>query len=173
MLDVAIIGSGPYGISLASHAKEKVLTYEIFGYPMDFWKNKMPPEMFIRTQIEYIGLSDPYDRYTFSNYQKEKQLELSYPVPRSIWVDYASWFAEMTKIKFSKQLVTRVLKANDKFCLLTEMGRQVNARYIIVAIGLTNSEFIPANLQHLPDELISHTSEYTSYDNFSEKRSLY
>ncbi len=54
-MDVAIIGAGPYGLSHAAHVKSTGLTYKVFGYPMDYWKIKMPSEMFIRTQLKYTG----------------------------------------------------------------------------------------------------------------------
>ncbi len=39
-----------------------------------------------------------------------------------------------------------------------------------MAVGLGNVEFFPSNFQHLPAELISHSSRYTSYENFAGKR---
>ncbi len=63
MKDLVIIGAGPYGISLAAHATKAVLDVEICGYTMDFWKRKMPPQMFIRTLLEYTSFSDPDGLY--------------------------------------------------------------------------------------------------------------
>ncbi|WP_066295385.1 SidA/IucD/PvdA family monooxygenase [Bacillus sp. FJAT-29937] len=39
-----------------------------------------------------------------------------------------------------------------------------------MAVGLGNVEFFPSNFQHLPAELISHSSGYTSYESFAGKR---
>lgn len=170
MLDLAIIGSGPYGISLAAHAEAQGLSYELFGYPMDFWKNKMPPEMFIRTQLEFIGLSDPDDTYTFARYQHETGTEYSYPVPRSIWVDYAFWFAEKTHVRFSEELVHKLDYYGDRYVLLTEYGRRLEARQVVVSVGLTGAEYIPRHLRAFKGRWVTHTNGYTNYNDFCGKR---
>lgn len=58
MVDLIIIGAGPYGISLAAHAAASKMSYVILGKPMFFWKEQMPQNMFIRTHPRYISLSD-------------------------------------------------------------------------------------------------------------------
>ena len=37
--DVAIIGAGPYGLSLAAHLRARGVKYRIFGEAMRFWLN--------------------------------------------------------------------------------------------------------------------------------------
>jgi lysine/ornithine N-monooxygenase len=170
MLDLAIIGSGPYGISLAAHAKEAGMDFELFGYPMDFWQNKMPPEMFIRTKLDFLGLSDPHDRFTLEAYQQEKGCKLEFPAPRSVWVDYAFWFAKKNNISFTKEWVTDLRKSEQGFSFQTETGRFFRARSVVVAIGLIHAEYIPDNLAHIPREWVSHTSGYTQFGSFRGKR---
>jgi cation diffusion facilitator CzcD-associated flavoprotein CzcO len=82
MLDVTIIGAGPYGISLAAHAADHKLSYKLLGYPMDFWKNQIPQEMFIRTPHEFISFSDASDSLTLRRYAQESGIELVDPLPR-------------------------------------------------------------------------------------------
>ncbi|SDI07291.1 hypothetical protein SAMN05421868_10330 [Paenibacillus naphthalenovorans] len=36
MIDLIIIGAGPYGISLAAHANASGLSYVLLGLPMQF-----------------------------------------------------------------------------------------------------------------------------------------
>ncbi|MCM3567597.1 NAD(P)-binding domain-containing protein [Neobacillus mesonae] len=172
MLDVAIIGAGPYGLSIAAHAKAAGLTYKVFGYPMDFWKAKMPPEMFIRTQLKYTGLSDPDNRFTLEQYQNEKNIKLSYPISRSIFVDYGLWFIEKTNIIVEKVLIEEVVLNGDYFIVKPENGPCEKAKKVVVAVGLTNAEYIPWNLASLPKEVISHTSDYTQYGQFERKHVL-
>lgn len=38
--DVAIIGAGPYGLSLAAHLKSHNVEHRIFGAPMRTWRLK-------------------------------------------------------------------------------------------------------------------------------------
>ena len=41
MKNVAIIGAGPYGLSIAAHLRSLGVDYRIFGRPLDTWKNHM------------------------------------------------------------------------------------------------------------------------------------
>ncbi len=38
MVDVAIIGAGPYGLSLAAHLRAAGVDYRHFGMPMRLWR---------------------------------------------------------------------------------------------------------------------------------------
>ena len=38
MKNVAIIGAGPYGLSIAAHLRSLGVDYRIFGRPLDTWK---------------------------------------------------------------------------------------------------------------------------------------
>ena len=47
--DVAVIGAGPYGLSAGAHLKAKGIAVRVFGEPMEFWANKMPEGMLLRS----------------------------------------------------------------------------------------------------------------------------
>ncbi|RXT07215.1 NAD(P)-binding domain-containing protein [Ammoniphilus sp. CFH 90114] len=169
MLDLVIVGAGPYGISLAAHAQASGLTYKLLGKPMGFWRHKMPPEMFIRTQVDYIGLSDPHEQYTFAQYQKEKNIELTYPVSRTAWVDYAFWFAERNQVTFTEECVRHVNYKQGRYFVITDQETSLECKHLVIAIGLTHAEYIPNNLLHLKGKWLSHTNGYTDYQPFSGK----
>jgi cation diffusion facilitator CzcD-associated flavoprotein CzcO len=40
--EVAIIGTGPYGLSLAAHLAATNIRFRIFGQPMAFWRQHIP-----------------------------------------------------------------------------------------------------------------------------------
>ncbi|MEH7246876.1 NAD(P)-binding domain-containing protein [Neobacillus niacini] len=166
MLDLAIVGAGPYGISLAAHAAKAGLRYRVFGYPMDFWQFKMPPNMFIRTMLEYTNLSDPEERCTLKEFQKEKGLRLSYPIPRSVFVEYGKWFIEKLNLSIEKVYISHVRKEHGFFVLETENRNTVEAKNVIIAVGLTNSRYIPRDLAHVPKEYLSHTGDFTVFEQF-------
>jgi FAD-dependent urate hydroxylase len=172
MLDVAIVGTGPYGLSLAAHAKKAGLKYKAFGYPMDFWKSKMPPNMYIRTLLEYTSLADPNNEFTLTKYQAEKRLIFSYPLPRSIFVDYGLWFIKQIDILIEEVLVTQIRNQKKFFEIQTEKGTSFQAKNVIIAVGLRNAQYIPSNLTSLPKEFVSHTSNYTNFDKFKNKHVL-
>src|ERR1700742_3833268 len=47
--DVAIIGAGPYGLSLAAHLAAAGVNFRIFGRPMGLWREHMPQNMMLKS----------------------------------------------------------------------------------------------------------------------------
>jgi len=45
--DVAIVGAGPYGLSIAARRRSTDVTFRIFGRPMKTWREHMPNGMFL------------------------------------------------------------------------------------------------------------------------------
>ena len=50
VVDVAIIGAGPYGLSLAAHLQAAGVSYRHFGSPMWLWRQAMPQGMYLKSQ---------------------------------------------------------------------------------------------------------------------------
>ena len=59
-LDVAVIGAGPFGLSVAAHLNDRPV--RVFGAPMQTWRTRMPPDMRLRSDWEETSLSAPGDR---------------------------------------------------------------------------------------------------------------
>jgi FAD-dependent urate hydroxylase len=173
MHDLIIIGAGPYGISLAAHASYHNLTYRLLGYPMHFWKNQMPQEMFIRTNPISIGLSDPQMEYTLERFSEETGVEITTPLPRPVFVDYAFWFAAKTNVEFTEEHVTLLqpLDSNkDGYSVTTEAGQVYSAHDVIVATGLQHYAYIPEVFADISTDLVSHSFGYNSFSSYSGKK---
>ncbi|HLO12914.1 MAG TPA: NAD(P)-binding domain-containing protein [Pseudoneobacillus sp.] len=170
MLDVIIIGSGPFGISLGAHAVANNLKYKLFGYPKDFWKNQMPQDMFIRTPHEFVSFSDSKDELTIQQFSEETGTELVTPLPRPIFVAYANWFAKKAGIEFTPELVTNVVHKDGYYEVTSESGDTFTAKNVIVATGVEHYKFLPKFLKEFPSHLVSHTSGYTSFSEFKGKK---
>src|SRR5205085_2247979 len=59
VLDTAIIGAGPYGLSLAAHLKAAGVDFRIFGKPMTSWRDCMPKGMMLKSDGFASNLSAP------------------------------------------------------------------------------------------------------------------
>jgi FAD-dependent urate hydroxylase len=169
MLDVLIIGAGPYGISLAAHAVVEGLSYKLIGYPMDFWKNQMPQNMFIRTPHELVSFSDPQGKYTLQSFSKETGTRIGTPLQRTIFVKYAAWFIQKTGVEYITDLVSNVTKDGSTYIVTTEMGGVYEAKNVIIATGIQHFTYIPEILTEFPESLVTHTSGYTSFEQFQGK----
>ena len=49
IIDVVILGAGPYGLSIAAHLNKLRVPYRIFGRPMQSWLTSMPTGMFLKS----------------------------------------------------------------------------------------------------------------------------
>jgi FAD-dependent urate hydroxylase len=170
MLDVIIIGSGPFGISIAAHAVASKLEYKLFGYPMDFWKNQMPQDMFIRTPHEFVSFSDSKEELTIQHFSEETGTELVTPLPRPIFVEYANWFARKAGIEFTPNLITKVTQKDGYYEVTADTGVSYDTKNIIVATGVEHYKHLPSFLNNFPAHLVSHTSGYTSFAQFKGKK---
>jgi len=56
--NVAIIGAGPYGLSLAAHLKILAVEHQVFGTPMSFWRDSTPPGMELKSEGSACDLFD-------------------------------------------------------------------------------------------------------------------
>lgn len=172
MLDLAIIGAGPYGLSLAAHAKESGIKHKVFGFPMDFWKTKNPPNMFIRTKLKHTNLIDPESSFTLKKYEQEKGLNLEYPINRLTFADYGVWFIEKVGIDIIQDLVIEINYANEFFNIKTENNDFFQAKRIIVGVGVSYSKYIPKKICNQSHKLVSHSSDHTDYKKFEKKHVL-
>ena len=73
--DVAIIGAGPYGLSLAAHLKAAHIDTRVFGDPMSFWRDHMPAGMKLRSGWGETHLSDPNRRFTLDAYVQHRGIK--------------------------------------------------------------------------------------------------
>lgn len=169
MLDVIIIGAGPYGISVAAHAVAKKLSYKLFGYPMDFWKNRMPQNMFIRTPHDLVSFSDPRRELTIQNFASATNTKIVSPLPRTVFVSYAFWFAEKSGITFTPELIQTLSREDGFYSVVTEGGERFDARNIVIATGIKDFKYIPDQFNVLPSTLVSHTLGFTSFEQFRNK----
>ena len=58
-IEVAIVGAGPYGLSLAAHLRPAGVTYRQFGVPMKLWRDGDAAGMYLKSQGFASNLSDP------------------------------------------------------------------------------------------------------------------
>ncbi len=90
MLSVAIVGSGPYGLSLAAHLDPLGVDYRIFGPCMEAWDKHMPPGMFLKSDGFASDIYAPGKGFRLEQYCAENQIPyapVGPPVKRTPFVD--------------------------------------------------------------------------------------
>ena len=66
--DVAIVGAGPYGLSIAAHLRAAGVTFRIFGQPMQTWREHMPDGMLLKADGFASNLADPASVFTLRSF---------------------------------------------------------------------------------------------------------
>jgi FAD-dependent urate hydroxylase len=164
MIDVAIIGAGPYGLSLAAHLRAAGVNYRHFGIPMRLWRGSMPKGMFLKSQGFASNLSDPDGTHTLEAFcQATSHPYASYGLPVSLenFVNYGQWFQSELDLKVEEVLVTGMVRRAGGFEVTLADGEQVVARRVVVAIGVEHFAYVPKSLSELPSELLTHSSVHT------------
>ena len=163
LTDVAIIGAGPYGLSLAAHLNASGVPHQILGRPMDAWKNFMPPGMILRSEAFASSLHCPQRGYTVEEYCRQKGMRyqpVGMAVPLETFVDYALWFQSNLVGDVRTADVVNLKRTNGLFQLKLSDGGSLAARRVVIALGLKGFAQMPPVLQDLPRRYVSHSAEY-------------
>src|SRR5215472_9128649 len=113
--EVAVIGAGPYGLSAAAHLKVAGVDVRIFGKPMEFWADKMPAGMLLRSPRVASTISDPLFRLTLEAYEAEMGLKPVSPLPLSTFVNYGNWFEQHLGSMVDRNMVSQVSRQGSIF----------------------------------------------------------
>src|SRR5215471_5464395 len=97
MTKVAIIGAGPYGLSIAAHLRSYHVPYRIFGTPNDTWRQHMPAGMLLKSDGFASNLCDAEGKGTLAAYCAERGIpyhRTDLPVRIEVFNDYAVDFQQ-------------------------------------------------------------------------------
>lgn len=172
--DVAIVGAGPYGLSLAAHLASHRVSFRIFGEPMQFWRAHMPKGMDLKSDGFASNLFNPGALFTLEQFCTDKGLpyrDTALPVALDTFVNYGVAFQEKFVPNLQKKNVLSLRRTTNGFILNLDDGDVVSARKVVVAAGINSFRHIPSSLAHLPPEFLTHSSEHHDLRSF-EKRSV-
>jgi cation diffusion facilitator CzcD-associated flavoprotein CzcO len=167
--DVAVIGAGPYGLSVAAHLRAAGVDTKIFGEPMGFWRNNMPQGMTLRSPWQATHLSDPSRRFTLDDFF-DADVDRSVGLARDKFVDYGTWFQRSGVGEIDPRRVQNVAPDANGFELALDDGSRLAARRVVVAVGLRNQELRPLVFAGLPRDLVSHSADHSTLAPFAARR---
>jgi thioredoxin reductase len=165
---VAIIGAGPYGLSIAAHLRARGVPFRIFGEPMSFWR-EMPPQMFLKSLASATSIAVPDGGHLFPDWSRERGLEAEEPCAIA---DFAIYGVDVQKAaipEVERVLVSRVVKAKDGYQVTLGTGETFTAGSVVVAVGLKAFARIPAELSDFSADHVSHTCHHSTFENFRGK----
>ncbi|MCV7099765.1 NAD(P)-binding domain-containing protein [Mycobacterium palustre] len=160
-IDTAVIGAGPYGLSVAAHLRVAGVEHEVFGEPLESWQSFMPRGMVLKSEPFASNLWDPARRFSYENYFAEKGIAyrpVHDPIPVERFLDYAHWFRRNAVGEVRRVKVRRVARAGNAFSLELEDGAVLTARRVVVATGHMGYRRVPDELAGLPEGACVHST---------------
>jgi FAD-dependent urate hydroxylase len=169
-VQAAVVGAGPYGLSVAAHLQAAGVEARIFGDTMAFWKRNMPVGMLLRSGWHASHVSDPAGKLTLDDYVSARGEEVARPIPLADFVEYGEWFRRGAGLDVDPRLVRRIARADGLFHLTLEDGTVLRARSVVVATGLERFDWRPPEFTAFPPHRLSHSSEHTDFSAFAGRR---
>jgi|HubBroStandDraft_4_1064222.scaffolds.fasta_scaffold01487_3 thioredoxin reductase len=169
MLNTAIIGAGPYGLSIAPHLRSRGVPFRIFGRPMDSWLQHMPKGMMLKSDGFASDIYDPERAFTLRQFCAERGLryaDTGLPVHLDTFGAYGLAFRDRMVPELEDKLVTSVDRLPNGFQLQLEDGETFQAQRVVIAVGITHFEYVPETLAHLPPEFVSHSARHREVEPF-------
>jgi len=167
--NVAIIGAGPYGLSIAAHLRECGIEFRIFGSPLRAWRSQMPKDMFLKSEGFASNLYDPQGQFTLQRFCNDNGLSYAHhdsPVPLDTFAAYGVAFQQRFVADLEDEQVVALKRIPEGFHLTLDNGETLNARRVIVAVGLSDFRQVPAELAGLPADVFSHSAEHRDLGGF-------
>ena len=159
--EVVVVGAGPYGLSVGAHLNALGVRFRIFGTPMHTWRYQMPKGMLLKSDGFASDLSDPGNTFTLQVYCKERGLPYDHtriPVPLDTFIDYGIAFQERFVPQLEDHQVVEVEQEAGGFKVTLDTGEVVHSQKVVLAVGITHFQNMPANLSMLQAPLVIHSS---------------
>jgi cation diffusion facilitator CzcD-associated flavoprotein CzcO len=170
--DVAVIGAGPHGLSLAAHLAARGVDFRVFGKPLSTWAEHMPKNMVLKSDGFVSNLSAPSPESTLKAWCARNRVPYAdegLPVPLDVFLAYAEAFRKRYVPMLEETNVVALKQAGDEFALTLETGEQLTARTVVLAVGITSFAYTPPMLAQLPKPFLSHSYEHRECDGFAGK----
>lgn len=168
--NVAVVGAGPYGLSLTAYLRAAGVETRAFGEPMAFWQNQMPAGMCLRSNWGASHIADPKQELTLDAYCRQKGNHISKPIPLERFVDYGRWYQGQAVRDLEKRNVLNIDLDARGFKVVLADGEEFISKRVVVATGISAFASRPTQFAGIPSELASHTSEHTDLRKFKGRR---
>ncbi len=180
---VVVIGTGPYGLSVAAHLAALGLRTRVFGQPMATWRQHMPKGMFLKSTPAASSIAAPRPGFSLRDFcaaTGAPPLGEDQAVPIDLFERYGLWFQRRLVPWVEPLAVSRVAPAEvglpaggarRRFHLVLESGEEVDTDAVVVATGLMPYAHIPPELAELAASgLVTHSSRHRDLSSFAGTR---
>lgn len=145
------------------------MAFRVFGRPMDSWLSHMPCGMMLKSDGFASDISDPDSQFTLKRFCAEQQIKYSdtaVPVQLDTFVRYGMAFRDRFVPELDERLITSLERSPSGYLLTLDDGETVQARRVVLAVGITHFKYVPDNLAHLPPQFLSHSFDHHRLERF-------
>ena len=169
--DAVIVGAGPYGLATAAHLSAQGLNVISFGKPMQLWREHMPKGMLLRSFWWATNISDPKKLYGLEQFAQatDQPERVTDPAACETIVDYGLWFYQQAVPNADQTYVRTIEQQENQFTLTLEDERTITSKTVVMAPGLAYYVHRPPEYSHLPESVLSHTADHSSFEHFAGK----
>jgi thioredoxin reductase len=170
---VAIVGAGPYGLSLAAFLNSRGISFRIFGQPMEAWRTQMPKGMRLKSEGIASDLFEPARRFTMRQFCADRGISYDdrrVPVELDTFIAYGLEFQKKFVPMLETTNVVLISRKEQAFELRLESGESLLARAVIMATGINFFRSVPEDLARLGPELLTHSSAHSDLAALSGRR---
>jgi len=166
---IAIIGAGPYGLSLAAHLAARNIEHRIFGCPMRFWSQiaEAGGERYLKSYCFGTNIATPKPGFSFADYSRPRGLETFEPCSMANFAAYGNWF-QRGNVEWVERTDAAHIAAHARgFRITLADGECFVASRVVLATGLSFFAYVPPVLASLPTALVTHTSKIARFAAFA------
>ena len=168
--DVVVIGAGPYGLAATAQLLRSGADVRTFGPPMSFWMSHMPKGMLLRSPWGASHIGDRSAVPTLDDYQRARGSRISRPIPLDDFIAYGRWVQERVAPEIEARRVRAIEPTGDGLDVLLDDGESVATRRVVLAVGISDFAWRPAEFDGLRSDLASHSSEHADPVTFAGRR---
>lgn len=166
---IAIIGAGPYGLSLAAHLRAAGISFRIFGSPMYTWRHQMPQGMALKSEGFASNLYDPDSAFTLGDFCRQEGIpyaDQGLPISLETFAAYGLEFQRRLVPDLDERQVVDIEPLATGFQLTLDDGETLRSGRVVVATGISYFDYIPKALSGMPEEFVTHSSRHTDLGRF-------
>ena len=171
-VDVAIIGAGPYGLSLAAFLGARGINYRIYGEPMESWRKGMPSGMSLKSDGWSSNLYNPGTQFTLAEFCRNERIpyhDSQTPVSLETFIAYGMAFQKRFAPELERRRLTSLDRSGDRFQLGFDVGPSITANKVVLAVGTHYFGYVPPTLKDLPRDCLSHSSDHGPLEQLKNK----
>lgn len=174
MVDIVVIGAGPYGLSIAAHLRQTQLSFRVFGKPMALWRDSTPQGTLLKSDAFATNLSAPGVGFSLERFYRDAgrtdYSRIGLRVPVETLIEYGLEFQRRCVGSVDEARVVRVRRGSEGFDIVLDTGEQLFARKVVVAVGPLAFKNVPLALDTLSDATASHSSGLHDLTRFHGQR---